>query len=111
MLPVFVGQEGSTRNVAALKKNLMLMVFAAGIRMKGGVRFDEQNDGYVAIVHTWDNVYCKGEPTEWRSPKIFPTEEEAMKYYKLSIRPDMQRMISKIENDLSDGTLIHRKLE
>lgn len=84
---------------------------AAGIRMKGGVRFDEQNDGYVAIVHTWDNVYCKGEPTEWRSPKIFPTEEEAMKYYKLSIRPDMQRMMSKIENDLSDGTLIHRKLE
>lgn len=54
---------------------------------------------------------CEGEPTEWCSPKVFPTEEEAMKYYKLYIRPDMQRMMSKIEGELSDGTLVHRKLE
>lgn len=83
----------------------------AGIRMKGGVRFDEQADGYVPIVHTWDNVHCHGEPTEWRSPKVFPTEDEAMKYYKLYIRPDLQQLMSQIENELSDGTLVYRKLE
>ncbi|MFQ6091569.1 MAG: SEC-C metal-binding domain-containing protein [bacterium] len=85
--------------------------FTAGIRMKGGVRFDEQADGYVPIVHTWDNVHCHGEPTEWRSPKIFPTEEEAMKYYKLFILPNLQRMMSEIEKELSDGTFVHHKLE
>ena len=79
--------------------------------MKGGVLFDELADGYVAIIYTWDNVHCKGEPIEWRSPKMFPTEEEAMNYYKLYIRPDMQRMMSKIESEISDGTLLHRKLE
>ena len=83
----------------------------AGIRMKGGVRFDEHSDGYVPIVHTWDNVHCNGEPTEWRAPKVFPTEDEAMNYYKLYLRPVLQRMMSKIENELSDGTLVHRKLE
>lgn len=83
----------------------------AGMRMKGGVRFDEQVDGYVPIVHTWDNVECNGEPTEWRSDRVFATEEEAMVYYKLYIRPDLQRMMSKLENELSDGTFIHRRLE
>jgi len=83
----------------------------AGIRMKGGVCFDEQADVYVPIVHTWHNVQCNGEPTEWRSPKVFRTEEEAMNYYKLYIRPDLQRMMSKMENELSDGTFVHRKLE
>lgn len=79
----------------------------AGVRMKGGVRFDEQADGFVPIVHTWDN----GEPTEWRSPKVFLTEDEAMNYYKIYLRPVLQRMMSKIENKLSDGALIQRKLE
>ena len=83
----------------------------AGIRMKGGVRFEEQAEGYVPIVHTWDNVHCDGEPTEWCSQKVFSTEDEAMNYYKLYIRPDLQRLMSKIENEVSDGILVHRRLE
>jgi hypothetical protein len=83
----------------------------AGIRMKGGVRFENELNGYIAIVHTWENVKCDGEPTEWCSPKVFPTEEEAMRYYKSYIRPELQRMMSKIQNELSEGTFIHRELE
>ncbi|MFQ6114178.1 MAG: SEC-C metal-binding domain-containing protein [bacterium] len=83
----------------------------AGIRMKGGVCFDDEVNGYVPIIHTWDNLHCHGEPTEWRSHKVFQTEEEAMHYYKLYIRPGLQRMMSKLEKQHSDGTIIHRKLE
>lgn len=82
-----------------------------GIRMKGGVCFAEQANGYIPIVHTWDNVHCQGEPKEWRSPNVFATEEEAMKYYKSYIRPDLQRLMSKIENELSEVTTVYRKLE
>jgi hypothetical protein len=79
--------------------------------MKGGVRFENALNGYIAIVHTWENTTCDGEPAEWCSPKVFPTEEEAMRYYKSYIRPELQRLMSKIQNELSDGTFIHRELE
>lgn len=109
--PCPCGSGKKYKKCCGAKEQSHLHGLTAGIRMKGGVCFDEQADVYVPIVHTWDNVHCHGEPTEWRSPKVFATEEEAMKYYKLYIRPDLQRMISKIENGLSDATLVHRKLE
>ncbi len=82
-----------------------------GIRMKGGVRFDPTVNGFVAIVHTWDNMHCHGEPEEWRSPEVFSTEEAAMQYYKTSIRPSLERMMAKIAKGQSSKTFIHRKLE
>lgn len=85
--------------------------FKAGIRMKGGVCFDPLANGFIPIVHTWDNVDCSGEPDEWRSPEVFATEDEAMAYYKRYLRPELQRMMSEIENQFSDATLIHRRLE
>ncbi len=36
----------------------------AGVRMKGGVAYDSIEEGFVAIVHSWDNVECFGEPFE-----------------------------------------------
>ena len=83
----------------------------AGIRMKGGIRYDAELDGFVPIVHSWDNVHCHGEPTEWRAPKVFQIEEEAMDYYKTYIRPKLQQMMSEIENNMSDGASYYRKLE
>jgi hypothetical protein len=83
----------------------------AGIRMKGGVLFDEKVEGYVPIVHTWDNVHCYGEPTEWRSPRVFPTEEGAMRYYETYIRPDLQRLMSKIESQQPGGISFHRRFD
>jgi len=67
------------------------------IRMKGGVRYDHKNDGFIAIVHSWDNVDCIGNPKEWQAPKIFQTEESAMIYYQTSIRPRIQDMMTEIQ--------------
>ena len=53
-----------------------------GIRMKGGVAAVSDSGGFVAIVHSWDNEDCLGEPAEWVCPKVFPTESAAMRYYK-----------------------------
>jgi len=81
------------------------------MRMKGGIRFDPTVNGFVAIVHIWDNVYCHGEPEEWRYPKVFPTEEAAMQYYKASIRPALEQMMAEKANGQSGQTFIHRRLE
>jgi len=82
-----------------------------GMRMKGGVRFDPAVNGFVAIVHIWDNVYCRGEPEEWRYPEVFPTEDAAMQYYKTSIRPALEQMMAETANEQSGRRFIHRKLE
>jgi hypothetical protein len=82
-----------------------------GMRMKGGVRFDPEINGFVAIVHVWDNVYCHGEPEEWRYTEVFPSEEAAMRYYKETIRPALERMLAETTDGRSDRAFIHRKLE
>jgi len=82
-----------------------------GMRMKGGVRFDPKVNGFVAIVHIWDNVHCLGEPEEWRSSNVFPTENAAMKYYKTSIRPGLKKMMAEAAKGKSGIKSIHRELE
>ena len=64
------------------------------MRMKGGVLFDPQVNGFIAIVHQWDNPDCRGEPQEWRYPEVFPTEEAALQYYRTSIRPALKQMMA-----------------
>ena len=81
------------------------------IRMKGGVRFDSYSGGYVAIVHSWDNMECHGEPKEWRDPKVFATEDEAMHYYKTSIRPFLEKLMNQLKKDHRGLSTSHRKLE
>ena len=90
-------------------KSQLLPGLKPGIRMKGGVRYDPSVNGFVAIVHTWDNVMCNGEPQEWRSPQVFPTEEAAMQYYKTNIRLALEQMTSQLAK--SSKNIIHRKLE
>jgi hypothetical protein len=82
-----------------------------GIRMKGGVLFDPQAGGFVVIVHTWDNVACRGEPEEWRYPEVFLTEEAAMQYYKTTIRPALKQMITETAGKDPGLSFVHRKLE
>ena len=93
------------------KKSSRLKGLTPGIRMKGGVRFDPTVNGFIAIVHKWDNVDCRGEPEEWRYAEVFPTEEAAMRYYKSSIRPSLQRMMTEMADREPDVTFTHRKLE
>jgi len=82
----------------------------AGIRMKGGVAYDTFKEGYIAIVHSWDNVECLGEPLEWSSPQIFKTEDAAMRYYKKSIRPGLKRKMKEAAK-ASRVKFAHRELE
>ena len=81
-----------------------------GMRMKGGVRFDPEALGFLVIVHTWDNAAGHGEPTEWRTPEVFPTEEAAMQCYKESIRPALSVLMAQASGQ-ADATVVHRKLE
>lgn len=82
-----------------------------GIRMKGGVTFDPANGAFRPVVHTWDNVECEGEPKEWMSPEMFSTEDEAMDYYKIHIRPQIKKMMAEIADQNSAVAFGHRELE
>lgn len=79
--------------------------------MKGGVRYDPDVDGFYAIVHTWDNIHCIGEPEEWFYPEIFQTEDEALNYYKTYIRPGVQKMMTEIERKSASGSFFYQELE
>jgi hypothetical protein len=82
-----------------------------GIRMKGGVLFDPQAGGFVVIVHTWDNVACRGEPEEWRHPELFSTEDAAMQCYKTTIRPALRQMMTEMAGKDPGLSFFHRELE
>ena len=79
--------------------------------MKGGTSFDPVANAYRAIVHTWDNVECRGEPQEWRSTEAFPTEDEAMAFYKAKIRPGLEQMMRQAAHDHEDAAFSLRRLE
>lgn len=80
-----------------------------GMRMKGGVLYDPVLKGFVAIVHSWDNVLGVGKPQEWRTTQVFPTEEAAMQYYKANIRPELEKLTAQMGK--SNTKSLHRKLE
>ena len=82
-----------------------------GIRMKGGVAYDPDVQGFIVIVHIWDNVACHGEPDQWRGSDVFSTEEAAMQYYTTVIRPALQRKMREMEQHHTGMFSVHRKLE
>jgi hypothetical protein len=83
----------------------------AAIRMKGGISFDPAANAYRAIVHSWDNASCIGEPQEWQSTKTFPSEDAAMTFYTTSIRPELERLVAEACRKVKDGASMHRRLE
>ncbi len=83
----------------------------AAIRMKGGVSFDPATNAYRAIVHSWDNAECIGEPQEWQSADTFTSEDAAMTFYKTSIRPGLERLMAEASRKVRDGAFVHRRLE
>ncbi len=83
----------------------------AGIRMKGGTSFDPAVNAYRAIVHTWDNVDCLGQPQEWKSTETFLTEDEAMEFYKTNIRPGLETLMRQAAREHKDAAFSLRRLE
>ncbi len=84
---------------------------AAAIRMKGGVSFDPVANAYRAIVHSWDNAECIGEPQEWQTAETFDSEDAAMTFYKTRIRPGLERLMAEASRKVKDGAFMHRRLE
>ena len=83
----------------------------AAIRMKGGVMFDPESRAYMAIVHSWDNAECRGEPEEWRDQRLFATEDAAMQHYKTTIRPSLEKLMNQFKKGHRGVSSFHRKLE
>ncbi len=79
--------------------------------MRGGVSFDPAANAYRAIVHSWDNAQCLGEPQEWQSAETFASEDAAMTFYKASIRPQLERLMAEAARRVNDGAFLHRRLE
>ena len=94
-------------NYSLIKRNGL----KPAIRMKGGIMYDPVARGYVAIVHSWDNEQCRGEPEEWRDPKVFTSEDEAMHYYKSTIRPSLEKLMNQFKKSRRGVSGFHRKLE
>lgn len=109
--PCPCGSGKKFKKCCGAEKSSPLKGLSPGIRMKSGVRYDPEADGFYAIVHTWDNIHCLGEPKEWFYPEVFQTEDEALRYYKTYIRPGVQKMIADIESKSSSGTFFHQELE
>ncbi len=107
------GSGKKYKKCCATRKSSNNLNLPTGIRMKGGVIFDKELNAYIPIIHSWDNVDCIGEPQEWRSEETFSNEDDAMNYYKVNIRPSLQKLMSKMENDLSKSKskFIYKKLE
>ena len=72
--------------------------------MKGGVAYAPDKNGFVATVHSWDNAECAGDPNEWLSNDVFPTEDTAMEYYKTYVRPKLENMMKTIERETKTNT-------
>ena len=79
--PCPCGSGEKFKKCCAAKGETATSGLKAAIRMKGGVCFDPSADAYRAIVHSWDNAACAGEPEEWRSIETFPSEDAAMSFY------------------------------
>lgn len=92
-------------------KSSQLEGLTPGLRMKGGIRSNQTGSGFRVIVHTWDNIFCQGEPEEWCSPEVFSTEDAAMQYYKTYIRPTLEQMMAETKKEQSGAKFIHRRLE
>jgi hypothetical protein len=99
------------KNCCGKSKPSVLDGLPTGLRMKGGVRSNPNGKGFIAIVHVWDNIECQGAPTEWSYPEIFDTEDNAMGFYKNSIRPQLEQLMSRMKNSSKTIITKQRKLE
>ncbi len=109
--PCPCGSGKKFKKCCAAKRETAASGLKAAIRMKGGVSFDPAVDAYRAIVHSWDNAECTGEPQEWQSAETFPSEDAAMDFYKVNIRPGLERLMAEASRKVKDGAFVHRRLE
>ena len=109
--PCPCGSGKKFKKCCAAKGRTTRVGLTPAVRMKGGVSFDPATNAYRAMVHSWDNVECIGEPQQWQSAETFTSEDAAMTFYKTSIRPGLERLMAEASRKVKDGTFMHRRLE
>ena len=109
--PCPCGSGKKFKRCCATKRATAASGLKAAIRMKGGVSFDPAANAYRAIVHSWDNAECIGEPQEWQSAETFASEDAAMDFYKANIRPGLERLMAEASRQTKGGVFMHRRLE
>ena len=109
--PCPCGSGKKLKKCCAVKVATTAADLTAAIRMKGGISFDPSANAYHAIVHSWDNVECIGEPQEWQSAETFASEDAAMGFYKTRIRPRLEHLMANASRKGKDGIFMHRRLE
>ncbi len=109
--PCPCGSGKKFKKCCAAKGDPSTAGLAAAIRMKGGVSFDPVANSYRAIVHSWNNTDCIGEPQEWQSTENFESEDMAMAFYKTNIQPKLERLMTEVSRKVKEGTFVHRRLE
>src|SRR5664279_3752065 len=102
--PCPCGSGKKFKKCCAAKGKTTTAGLTAAIRMKGGVAFYPAANAYRAIVHSWDNAQCIGEPQEWQSVEIFASEGAAMTFYKTSILEELAKLL--LEGQLAMGLLL-----
>lgn len=83
----------------------------AAIRMQGGIVFDTDTKAFRAVVHSWNNSECFGKQQEWLSTEIFPTDDEAMNFYKTKLRPGLERLMAEASRKSTEIVVTHCRLE
>ena len=83
----------------------------AAIRMKGGIVFDTDTKSFRAVVHSWNNSECIGKPQEWLSSEIFSTDDEAMNFYKMHLRPGLERLMAEASRKSKEIVVSQHRLE
>jgi len=104
------GSGKKFKRCCGVRRDAVVSSPGAATRMKGGVSFDPSVNAYRAIVHSWDNAECIGEPDVWQSSETFPTEDAAMEFYKAKIRPGLAQILAEAARR-TDSRLVHRRLE
>jgi hypothetical protein len=111
MISSICGSGKKYKKCCAAKENAASSGLKAAIRMKGGVAFDSDMNAYRAVVHSWDNAECIGEPMEWLSDETFLTDDAAMNFYKKNIRPSLERLMAEASRKSKDIVFTRHRLE
>ncbi len=94
--PCSCGSGKKFKKCCAQKQEQTPIGLRPAVRMKGGVSFDQEVNAFRVVVHSWDNTDCLGAPKEWQSEQTFQSEESGMTFYKVNIRPKLERLMQKI---------------
>ena len=109
--PCSCGSGKKFKRCCAAQEAVPPVGLGGALRMKGGVAFDSSASAYRAIVHSWDNAECIGEPQQWQSAQTFSSEEAAMTFYTACIRPGLTRLMAEAAKEAKGGIFLHRRLE